>query len=929
MSEPATGSANPDLPAGPVLTTNGAASSDVSATSGLQVGQRWRDLKIETTLPDIGDAESYLADHVGLMQKVAVRATRITDATDWRRRSWEQLRALPESRIVACLEAHEEGGWRYEVTAAPPPTSLRDWIACHRPSSADIIGFVRQLAAMLGNLHAQGLVHLNLRPESIHVDDSGAEPIYLLGGLHAATLLDQPELVAVEVDPRYAPPEAAGLARHSAGAGMCAWDWWSLGRVVQEFQLGRHVLGLILDRDVSRLTPEIAGRAELLLLEREPTGVRAGALDYMPEDPVVMPLLRGLLTSSMEARWGGDAIQRWLRREPVKDHYDLPRNARLWSWRGRGFTVAEAAEFFTKGENWDVGEDMLFQTEEPGSLASFLKEVPAQRADWERLSAVCELAESAAWQDVPVVVRRTVTAAVSWLSLGVGAGGRAEFRVRGQTIDLPGLSALMELSGPEKGIALFRALTASPVIQFVESLDGPAARTLRTMAANAGRALQLVLAHGWVDRDDAVDQARLLSLAFVSGSVLRERMDLLRATYATNANPMLAQIMTGKTPQTADLIALVHLAQSPEKSGFITHDSWRRQRCAALQADGEQIVTRLLWLRLSRLLATSRLWGTSSTLFAAAVLVLTALVGWFSRRFELTALVAIVLLLSRLWLWWRLKRMISRFDRTAPAWAWSDGYARASAAAKKILDAAPETAGELQRKLRGVRQAMAEIVADQTKRPRVGEPQWWDLWLCIGSATALTLVILVMPLAERRAIVTQQHQPAKGMPTVVAAPTKAVPPPVLAALNGGIVKDPEALLATGRYEILDDGFGRRLRGPLKTWDRRPPAQIADAEVDVRADASPEQTAYAMVSGGLLLEPYGRKAVRVLLALRVPTTRGFGIVIYNARDRQLYDRRVHLLHSALTNNTWYRLGRYHVLYLESPLPAAATISLAPL
>ncbi len=86
MSEPAIG-ANPDLPADPVLTTNGAAVFDVPSDCGLTVGERWRDLKIEALMPDHIGGASYLADHVGFMRKVVVRPMRITEATEWRRRA--------------------------------------------------------------------------------------------------------------------------------------------------------------------------------------------------------------------------------------------------------------------------------------------------------------------------------------------------------------------------------------------------------------------------------------------------------------------------------------------------------------------------------------------------------------------------------------------------------------------------------------------------------------------------------------------------------------------------------------------------------------------------------------------------------------------------------------------------------------------------
>src|SRR5688572_11049243 len=124
---------------------------------------------------------SFIANHLGLMERVVVREFRMTDSHEWRRGAWERLCALPESKVVRCLEAHEEEGWRYEISALPPAMTLREWMGCHRPDFGGIEALMRQIAGTLGTLHAQGVVHLNIRPESIHIDETKGDPVYLLG----------------------------------------------------------------------------------------------------------------------------------------------------------------------------------------------------------------------------------------------------------------------------------------------------------------------------------------------------------------------------------------------------------------------------------------------------------------------------------------------------------------------------------------------------------------------------------------------------------------------------------------------------------------------------------------------------------------------------------------------------------------------------
>jgi hypothetical protein len=555
MPDSALETVNPDQLPETNPTAASVASPGPIVGGGLAIGQQWHDYQIES-LWSYGGTNCYVAEQGRTGRKVLIRASEVVEATEWRRGAWDRLCALPDLQTVRSLSAEEERGWRYEISALPPPMNLKEWLACHRPNFTEIESMVRQVSATLGALHAQGVVHLNIRPEAIFIDESEVEPIYLLGGLHEATLYTRPELLSSEVDPFYAPPEAAGEERHPPGTRMCAWDWWSTGRVIQEFFLGRHVLGVVLDCDVSKMTPELKERAEALLLERAPAGVRAGALEYMPPEPALMPLLRGLLTGSFEARWGWDAVQRWLRHEPVQDHYDLPRGARLWVFKGRGFTIGEAADFFTQAEHWDEGEDMLFQADQPDSLVAFLKDSPAHKEHLERLQSVCDLSEQPAWADVPTVARRTVIAGLAWLSLANGSGVRAATRICGQTVDVLGLAELLRSRGASSGVALISALMSPAVIEFIDSFDAPAARTLKSIAAKGLEAIKHGSEHGWLDADDTAARAKIFELALKAGALLRERIDLLRSSYATTANSGLAAVFSEKIPGPRGIVIL-------------------------------------------------------------------------------------------------------------------------------------------------------------------------------------------------------------------------------------------------------------------------------------------------------------------------------------------------------------------------------------
>ncbi|HLP26161.1 MAG TPA: hypothetical protein VK477_10815, partial [Acidobacteriota bacterium] len=342
----------------------------------------------------------FVATDVTSMDEVYLHARPIDDTTPARREAWERLARLPADTLVGALEAHEENGWRYEISALPGGMSLREWMSAHQMGVAEIETLVRQLAAQLEALHENGIVHLRVQPQSIFVDDDGHGLHVRLGGLEAATLHSQTDLIPIAVNPYYAPPEAAGLFKHKPGPELCAWDWWGVGRVVQDIIHGGHVYGLLFERDVSKEPPELRARAEAALLDRDPSGVRAGAVELLPDavSHRLRTLLRGLLAGSRDGRWHGDQVLHWVQRENVADRYDLPRDARLFRWGRRSFTVAEAAEFFLQPDYAFDGVQQLFptRTDEP-TMRAFLDELPALRKEQERVDQILGYVDSFAW----------------------------------------------------------------------------------------------------------------------------------------------------------------------------------------------------------------------------------------------------------------------------------------------------------------------------------------------------------------------------------------------------------------------------------------------------------------------------------------------------------------------------------------------------
>ena len=92
MSDSAHATVSADRPpdSGPLAAMSDAAAPE-SAHGGLSVGARWHNYRIESEWP-AGGLGSFLAEEIGTLKKVVVRAFPLGPSADWRRGAWERPR---------------------------------------------------------------------------------------------------------------------------------------------------------------------------------------------------------------------------------------------------------------------------------------------------------------------------------------------------------------------------------------------------------------------------------------------------------------------------------------------------------------------------------------------------------------------------------------------------------------------------------------------------------------------------------------------------------------------------------------------------------------------------------------------------------------------------------------------------------------------
>lgn len=895
MSDPSHGAADTAFPA--LADAPAPAPEPLPAGEGgggaLAEGGRWRTYRIGRAV-----GGCFIATDATAMEEVLLHSRPINERTELRRETWERLLHLPQDRLVSPREAIEEDGRRYEIYALPAGIPLREWAASHRPTPEEIETLVRQIAQELDALHAAGIVHLQLLPTSIFIESGDGGLRVQLGGLEAATLFEQSELVPISVNPFWAPPEAAGLFRHKAGDGLCAWDWWTLGRVVQELVHGSHVFGQLFGRDVSAEPFELRARAEAVLLERDSSGVRAGAVELLPETagPRLRALLRGLLATARDGRWRGGDILRWLQSGSGPDRYDLPRDARLFWWRRQSFTVPEAAAYFLQPDYAFDGLQLLFPPpgREAESMRAFLAETPALRAAHDRVTQILGFVDTLPWQQNALTARRAAVAGLAWRALAPSDGPRLS--VQRWAVDAAGLQEMLADAPPAEAMQLARVLGLTAYRRAVETVDSVAGRTLALLAETGFEALGQGVARGWIEAGNEEAHARLLWFSFEPDPELQARRERLRTTYATVRDQVLSALLAKERPTRTDLVLLAYLGENARNFGFVTHGEWTAERATTLRNGAVQARTVVFWQRAGRFLlfapALLGAWPAFLALWLPAIAISSAAGGWLWGF-----LLGLFALLVRALAWASLQASVRKF--AGGAWRLADGVRRARnevaaaganlpAAERKSALAAFETA----------RAGLQELTPGTA--PLAAPPRFRGLWALAILVQALPVAICVAP----------------WLGIDLAREQRETGPVRLASSSVVSVGADHAL-----YEITDDGFGPRRRGPLRAWDV-PPVEPRPMSVSRLEPASPNQRAYARVGGELLLEPYPRHDLRLTLAVPVPSGGLPIVVLYDTETRELADQRAFQLREAPADKAWYWLGNRRVVYLGPPprLPA---------
>jgi hypothetical protein len=683
---------------------------------------------------------------------------------------------------------------------------------------------------------------------------------------------------------------------HPPGPGLCAWDWWSVGRVVQEFVVGKHIYADLMQSNAKCDAGKVRSQAESLLAESGDYQVRAGAVELMPAmyDSQIS-LLRGLLTTVRDGRWGFREVQHWLDKRLVKDRYDCPRGERFFIRPDGAYTIAEIAEYFAQESNWQEGENNLFDADDPASLAHFIASEATNCDLYERLTGLFDLGGIPEWRNLPRSAIQTALAAGAWAML---AGPKLGLVLRGRRVTHHELLTLLR-SGND-GPALARAIFVPPYVAEVHKVDPETARLLSEVAAIHAAAVEKSIKGGWLDAGDETASTRLLALALDSPHALSEAHRRVRARFACTRDPAAKELIAAAEKDRCSQIVLAYAESCPERFGFVTQETLNRERYADLKRRATRLAAALFWFRLQQVLNSNPLVFGPWNVLAVSWLGLAVFVWRAGLLVDARSWVALLMLLPpmlRLVHWAGLRRLVARHAPGVRPWIWRDGVVRCREELPAVLGGAGVPAEDrIVLQLAALNRKIAELPLKENPRLVPPPSRLGALW------TTSIVSWLVMALVFGSAIRTGIHRVrVEGWRIIGLGSVNAIHPAVEDAAS-------EVPSANANWSFGDP------RNRRVAWNLSRPAPIPPIKVEQTLTATPDQVAFALVEGERELLPFLRRTVKPLIAVRVPTDTGVGLILFDSLEGTVAERRVYLVGGLPAAPSWFNLAGREAVFL---------------
>lgn len=227
----------------------------------LSAGEIFEGYRIIGELHASNRTQIYQAVDIETNQRVVIKTPSVNFEDDpayiemFTREEWVGRRAKGPN-VVRVIEPLRPRRFLYYVTEFVEGDTLRTWMRKHpRPKIADVGAIIAQIAAGLRAFHRKDMVHQDLKPENIVVDESGTVKIIDFGSSYVAGLEEidsTSELPAFAGTKGYTAPEY-----HLGRKPTNRFDIFALGVIAYEMLTGKlpYTEGFANARSISRLEP--------------------------------------------------------------------------------------------------------------------------------------------------------------------------------------------------------------------------------------------------------------------------------------------------------------------------------------------------------------------------------------------------------------------------------------------------------------------------------------------------------------------------------------------------------------------------------------------------------------------------------------------------------------------------------------------------
>ena len=802
---------------------------------------------------------------------------------------WSRLCGIEHPNLQKACEVHYVEKYRVEICSAPKGVALEVWRNGHGPvDNATVEKVVRQLSEALGSLHANGLAHLGMRPNVIFIHEDKGGLQCTLAGLGTAVRFEGDKLIPAAVDPLYAPPEAATLKLHEPGPALCIWDWWTLGRVAQEMILGHHVFDDLPDAEAAQDAPMRQTRAEALLLEQDPAGPRAGAVEVMKVDARLTVLLRGLLASSPEGRWGGEFVDRWVRQQLVKENYSDRRSESKFRWRGRLYTVPEAAKEMQSAELWSEAATHVFKAGTPGMLAHFICNMPEQHLVHRQLGELLKFAETDPLKSLPPDVSREIVLMLALLQL---AGEKLTWR--GRRMNAETLRALLaeEPANPQR-IALVRVLTDRSITGQIERYDLEAGRSMAAAGLVIADAEALIRRFGWLKDKSAPESEVIFRLGFETDAVLQAAHGRLKEAFAGASDLAVDKIFKAEKPARTELVALAWVETKAAGLGFITHQEMKSRRLAELTERCQQMTRLICWQNFERALRAGPLVFGPRWLIIAVGLMLMLFVA-VHKPGPLGLLLGLVpfglVALLRLGSHKMHARLIKSWSTDPQACGWDGHFSRCRAEISRLAKqhGFPTAPAETKTLLNRVANERTDLAKPEAC-PAIAQPPQSIGTLSVSIASSVLVLVVVAGSIGLTV---------KTRPSLTAH---------IKAWHALFTRAPKEKAAPKELPVTQ-----------MSWPFRAPAETP-FEIITQGPFNPDsaQSKYATERAQALVKAYKPETIDSLVAIYVPTTgANGGLLLYDGKKGAFMGRNGVLINFVPLPRMWMEIGDQRALFIE--------------